>query len=158
MAKKRKMINTKIKSKRGWVRLVEVFIAILLLTGVLLVVVNRTNFSDKNSLYVEMSKKEFAILRDIELNNSLRTEILSVTPPVEWDNFSSELQNVRNRIIYLTPSNLECQAKICQINEDCIIDDGSSGKNVYAESVLISADLNKYSPRELKLFCMEKGI
>ncbi len=147
-------INIKIKSKRGWIRLIEVFIAILLLAGVLLVVVNRSNSPDKDSLYIEISQKEFAILRDIELNNTLRTEILSITPPVEWDSFSPELQNVKNRIINLTPSNLECKAKICQINEDCTMSE-FSGKNVYAESVLISANLNTYSPRQLKLFCME---
>lgn len=144
-------------NKKGWIRLVEVFIAILLLTGVLLIISNRSS-SDKNNLQVEISKKEIAILRDIELNNALRTEILSVDSaslPVEWDNFGSELENVKNRIIYLTPKNLECKAKICLINEACIME-GLSGDNIYAESVIISADLDTYSPRELKLFCMKK--
>jgi len=148
-------IKTIIKSKRGWIRLVEVFIAILLITGVLLVVANRNNSYSKNDLYAEISKKELAILRDIELNDALRTEILSVTPPVEWDNFGPELQNVKNRIIYLSPLTLECKAKICLIEESCIMDD-SYGKNVYAESVFISANLSTYSPRQLKLFCVEK--
>ena len=150
-------INIIIKSKKGWIRLVEVFIAILLLTGVLLIVVNRINPSDKNSLSIEISKKELAILRDIELNNSLRTDILGATIPVEWNNFGSELQNVKNRIIFLTPSNLECEAKICQINEECIMG-GFSGENIYVESVIISADLYTYSPRQLKLFCAENAV
>jgi hypothetical protein len=166
------MVNIKIKSKeekdkkffnynlfikdcRGWEKLVEVFIAILLLTGVLFVVVNKLNSSDKNTLSAEMSQKELAILRDIELNNTLRTEVLSATPPLEWDNFGPELQDVKNRIISLTPSNLECEAKICLINADCT-KSTTSEKSVYAKSVIISADLNTYSPRELKLFCVEK--
>ena len=148
-------INIIIKSKKGWIRLVEVFIAILLLTGVLLIVVNRINPSDKNSLSIEISKKELAILRDIELNNSLRTDILGATIPVEWNNFGSELQNVKNRIIFLTPSNLECEAKICQINEACFTN-GFSEKNIYTNAIFISSNLNTYSPRQLKLFCWVK--
>jgi len=150
-----------IKSKKGWIRLVEVFIAILLLTGVLFVVTNRSNSSEKNTLYIDISKKELAILRDIELNDTLRAEVLSVDPtnlPIEWNDFdSSGLQDVKNRISYLAPSNLECEAKICLINEECIMDE-LSGENVYAKSVIISANLNTYSPRELKLFCMGKEI
>jgi hypothetical protein len=144
-------------NKKGWIRLVEVFIAIMLLTGVLLIVVTR-NSPNNNNFQEEMSKKELAILRDIELNNSLRTEILAVSSenlPVEWENFGSGLQNVRNRITYLTPKNLECKAKICLMNESCIMEE-SSGEDLYAESVVISADVDTYSPRQLKLFCMSK--
>ena len=153
--------NNMIKyNKRGWIRLVEVFIAILLLTGVLFVVTSGGNSSKKNTLYIEVSEKELAILRDIELNDTLRAEVLSVNSgdlPIEWDNFDSELENVKERIIYLTPSNLECVAKICLINEECIMNDLSDG-DVYAKSVIISANSTVYSPRELKLFCIGKEI
>lgn len=149
-------MNTKIKYKRGWVRLVEVFIAILLIAGVLLIVANRANPSEKNIISSDISEKELAILKDIELNKTLRTEILNVPSlPVEWNNFSSELQNLKNRIEYLASPNLNCEAKICLMdNEVCVMSE-FSGDNVYAESVVISADLNKYSPRQFKLFCIE---
>ena len=151
-------INTIKYNKKGWIRLVEVFIAILLLTGVLLIITNRSS-SDKNNLQVEISKKEIAILRDIELNNSFRAEILNINPenlPIRWDSFNdNELQDVKNRITYLAPKNFECEAKICLINEICIIDN-LLGKEVYAEAVIISADLDTYSPKQLKLFCMKK--
>jgi len=153
--------NNMIKyNKRGWIRLVEVFIAILLLTGVLFVVTSGGNSSKKNTLYIEVSEKELAILRDIELNDTLRAEVLSVDSgdlPIEWDDFSSELENVKGRIKYLTPSNLECVAKICLINEECIMNDLSDG-DVYAKSVIISANSTVYSPRELKLFCIGREI
>lgn len=151
-------INYGIKyNKRGWIRIVEAFIAILLLAGVLFVIVTK-NSSNNNTFQEEMSKKELAILRDVELNNSLRAEILAVGStnlPVEWENFGSGLQNVKDRIIYLTPKNLECKAKICLMNESCIMEE-SSKEDLYAESVIISADIDTYSPRQLKLFCMKK--
>ena len=142
------------KSKRGWIRLVEVFIAILLVTGVLLVVSSRINYYVKDDSFIEMSKKEIAILRDIELNNTLRTEILGAPLPTEWADFGSPLQKTRDRIINLTPPNLECMAKICAVGDNCIIDE-LAGRNVYAEAVFISSDLNTYFPRQIKLFCSE---
>jgi hypothetical protein len=151
------VINNLIKSKKGWIKLVEVFIAILLLGGVLLVLSSQ-NSSDKNDFQVQMSEKEIAILRDIELNNAMRTEILNINPtslPVEWEDFGPGLQNVKDRITSLTPSNINCEAKICALNDDCIRE-GNTDKDVYAEAVVISADLNTYSPRQLKLFCMQK--
>lgn len=151
------VINNLIKSKGGWIKLVEVFIAILLLAGVLFIISDKTS-SDKKTFQTEMSQKEIAILRDIELNDTLRTEILNVNPeslPVEWNNFDSGLPNVKNRIIELTPVNINCQAKLCPANNICTLAD-DSGKEIYAESVFISANINIYSPRELKLFCMQK--
>ena len=153
-------INMLIKSKKGWIRLVEVFIAILLLTGVLFVVTSGGNSSKKNTLYIEVSEKELAILRDIELNDTLRAEVLSVDSedlPIEWDDFGSKLENVKGRITYLTPSNLECVAKICLINKVCIMNDFPDG-DVYAKSIIISANSTVYSPRELKLFCIGREI
>ena len=151
------VIKNLIKSKGGWVKLMEVFIAILLLAGVLFIISDKTS-SDKKAFQTDMSQKEIAILRDIELNDTLRTEILNVNSeslPVEWNNFDSELPNVKGRIIYLTPANLNCEAKLCLVNSICTLVD-NSGKEIYAESVFISANTNTYSPRELKLFCMEK--
>jgi hypothetical protein len=143
------------KNKRGWVRLVEAFLAIVLLTSVLLVISN-TNSTYKNDVQNEISKKQVAILRDIQLNEDLRAEILSATLPVEWENFdSSGLSEVRDRIEALSPKDLKCSAKLCTIDEPCIIKDNSGG-DVYAKSVFISANLNIYSPRQLKLFCTKE--
>jgi hypothetical protein len=150
------MVRNLIKNKKGWIRLIEVFISIVLLIGVLLVVASKTNSINKNDLNNEIYKSEIAILRDIELNNTLRNEILSVTPPLEWDYFGDAgLQDVKSRIIYLSPLIFECKAKICLIDDKACILDGLSGENVYAESVIISGNLTLYSPRQLKLFCME---
>jgi len=154
------MVNTRNKikyNKKGWIRLVEVFIAILLLTGVLLIIFTR-NSSEKENFQIETAKKELAMLRDIELNNTLRAEILGIGSsnlPVEWSEFNSQAPNLKSRIIYLTPKNLECQAKICLIDEICVMDELSNG-DIYVEGVVISANATVYSPRQLKLFCIKK--
>lgn len=147
-----------VNSKKGWIKLVEVFLAVLLLAAVLLVVVIKGS-SDKSSVQEEISKKESAILRDIELNDTLREDILSIGPgnlPVEWNSFASNgIQDVRDRILSLVPSDLDCEARLCLLTDACIINEASD-EEVYAKSVVISADLDTYSPRQLKLFCTKK--
>lgn len=152
-------INFLIRGKKGWIHLVEVFLAILLLAGVLLVVATQSSSNaNKIAIQTQISEKEISILRDIELNSALRTEIVNVNPsslPVEWNDFGSGLQNVMNRINELAPKNFDCQAKLCLMNEVCIPNNIPKG-DVYAKSVIIAADLDIYSPRELKLFCTQK--
>jgi hypothetical protein len=148
------MVMRIIKNRKGWVELVEVFITILLLTGVLFVVIGNTR-PQESEITSNINAKEISILRDIELNNSLRTDILNINLPVEWAEFDSGLPGVKNRILFLTPGNLECTAKVCELNDICTLSEVSSG-NTYVKSLVISADSNTYSPRQLKLFCKEK--
>ena len=146
------------KNKRGWIRIVEVFVSIVLLTSVLLVVSTK-NSSKDIELQEQISNKEVAILQDIELNNQMRSEILGVAQenlPLEWEEFGSSLQDITARINTLVPKDLECQAKLCLLSDICMTNWSPKG-DVYAKSVVISADLNNYSPRQLKLFCTLKS-
>jgi len=148
------MVNK--KDNRGWVRLVEVFVAILLIAGVLLLI-TKSNAKEE-SLSATISEQEIAILRDVQLNYTLRTEILNVNSlPLEWEYFGNEIPNVKNRIVGLIPSTLDCKAKLCLINDTCILNN-LANSNIYAEAIVISADLNTYSPRQLKLFCSEEEV
>lgn len=143
-----------IKNRRGWIEIMEVFVTILLLTSVLFVVIG--NSSSKAKLITPIIYgEEIAILRDIGLNNTLRTEILGATLPIEWNQFSSELPEVEEKISSMTPTNLECIAKLCALDDLCVSDEFTS-ENIYVKSLMISADLDTYSPRQLKIFCGEK--
>jgi hypothetical protein len=152
-------INFLIKQKKGWIHLVEVFIAILLLAGVLLIVATQSSSnSSKSAIQAQISGEEIEILRDIELNDALRTEIMSIDSdnlPIEWEGFTSDIPNVRDRIEEISPNNFDCEAKLCLMNEVCILNN-LPNVDVYAKSVIITGDLDTYSPRELKVFCMSK--
>lgn len=148
------MVNK--KDKQGWVRLVEVFVAILLIAGILLLITKNT--AQEEPISAKISEQEIAILRDVQLNYTLRTEILNANSlPLEWEYFDSEIPNVKSRILSLIPPTIDCKGKLCLINDTCIL--GNLAKsNVYAEAIVISADLNTYSPRQLKLFCSEEEV
>ena len=139
------------KNKKAWIRIVEAFVAILLIMGVLLIVMDKGYFK-REDISAEVYKIELSILREIQLDNELREEILNTNPlPVEWDDSDFPLE-IKNKIISRLPTYLDCEAKICAINETCVLDE-IFDKEVYAQSVSIIAGLIEYNPRQLKLFC-----
>ena len=136
-----------IKNKKGWTEVLEVFFSILLLAGVLTIIINM-NSHQTNSKFENIYKEESLVLKEIQLNNSLRSEILN--SPLGY-----VTGNINQTINKKMPSYLECLGKICVLNSECIADDLPE-KEVYAKRVLITSDLNKYEERELKLFCWER--
>jgi len=149
------MVKIKIlKEKKAWIRIVEAFTMILLITGILLVVLNKEDLlEDKSSKNVYEKQQE--ILRKIQLNNTLRENILTQPAlPVEWDNFPSGLKDY---IISETPSYIECKAKICSLSDSCVLNEVINDEtNLYVQKTIISATLDTYNPRQLKIFCWER--
>jgi hypothetical protein len=138
-------------------RIVEALVAILVIAGVVLIVINQ-NENKKENISSQISSFQIAILREIQLNNSLRQEITAVQDswlPVENDSFSQNASLTWGKIVEKTPGYLECVEKICATSDSCLFADSPS-KTVYAQSVIISTTLQTYNPRLLKLFCWEK--
>ncbi len=150
------------KNKRGWIRIVEAFVAILLIAGVLLIVIDKGYIGNK-----DISKKvydtQLSILKEIQLDNELRTQILGIDLSdggVEVVCTAQILDKcipstVSEKIASRTPDYLECQAKVCKLNEICALSEYLD-KDVYSKPVAITADLDIYNPRQLKLFCWTK--
>ena len=139
-----------IKNKKGWIRIVEAIVALLIITGIVLILLNQKHIGQSdisNNIY----KIETAILREVQLNDEFRNDILESTPPVDW-NDTSFPWGIKNKIISRIPNYLDCKAKICSLEDNCVLQD-TFKINVYAQSVAIMADLEQYNPRQLKLFC-----
>lgn len=150
--------NFLIKNRRGWIRIVEASIAILFITGVILVVINNNELDSNDDVSLKILNEEISVLRDIQLNNSLREEVLSVsTLPLESGEASFP-QKIKDKINSSIPFYLECASKICSIGDECVLTIENS-KSVYAESILITTNpetTTPYSPRKLKIFCWGK--
>ena len=138
------------KNNKGWIRIAEAFIAVLIVLAAAIIVVGegiqREDISEK------VYDIEIAILMEIQLNNTLRSEILDVSIPLEWGGFPQE---IKDKIIAKTPEWLECVAKICSPESTCLWGEEPE-KNVYVQSVLITSTLDDFNPRQLKLFCWEE--
>ena len=150
-----------IKSKKGWIRIVEAFIAVLLIAGVLLFVINR-GYIGKRDISEQVYQVQLAVLREIELNSELRVSILAISNeslPVEWENFTVEnnLDKVRDKLSERLPDYLTCEAKICKLESVCPKGGEFIERDIYAQGVAITAETTaeeaKYDPRQLKLFC-----
>ena len=136
--------------------MIEVVIALLLITGVLLLLASK-DFVKIESISMKVYEQEALILREIQLNNSLRLAILTPnTIPIEWEDFVSfGLVSVKEKIEKRTPNNLACKAKICFMNQTCE-SPSSIKEDVYAQSAAITSTNTLQKFRQLKLFCVVK--
>jgi hypothetical protein len=152
--KNKKFILIFSKEKKAWIRILEAFFAVILIMGILLVVINKNLPTKEYSKETYIQTKK--ILQEIEFNKNLRKDIINVEPlPITWKNFKSKgLKNVRDKIIEKTPNYLNCSAKLCEIEEECVTTILST-RNIYTNAIGIYAINSKYSPRKLKLYCWE---
>ena len=136
-------------NKKGWIKVVEAFMAIIFLLGFVMIVLMVYNNSerDRNSL----QKNNLVILNGIETQDSLRNEVFSAPFPSYSNNsgFSPILKN------YLGNNSLQgenCSLYICSLEDICNFNENIVG-NVYSSEVLFFANSSSYSPRKLKIFC-----
>ncbi len=138
------------KNKRGWIRIIEAFIAVLLITGVLLFVINK-GYIGKRDISEQVYQVQLAVLREIQLNSDLRTQILSISLEEEVP------EEVTAKINKRIPDYLNCTSSICNLSSVCPMEEVFIERDIYAQSVAIAAEGEEYGPRQLKLFCWTAG-
>ena len=131
------------RNKRGWLRILEAFLAVLIIASVLLIMVTRMPGRDRGEEIHEMQR---LILRQVALNDGLREEILN-------DEISEKVKT-KDFIKEMAPVYWEFEVEICEIGVVCKID--YIAKDVYADEILISSTLEEYQPKKLKLFVWER--
>ena len=147
------------KNKRGWVKIVEAFISVLLVAGALLIVINQ-GYIGKSSNSEKIYEVQNSILREIELNEDLRTEILEITDGT--GTILKDTDATKIKIDERLPDYLKCIAKVCALDAICELKDGDATgdekaemaeKNIYAHTVAIAVEGSTFNPKQLKLFC-----
>jgi|TARA_Y100000310_G_scaffold331800_1_gene406059 hypothetical protein len=132
------------ENKSGFIRIIEVATMILIITGLLLVVLN--NSSSKNENSKEIYELEQTVLKKIQLNKSIRNDILAKAIGEEFD-----LTGIYEDRL----NNFECKSIVCALIGDCLLGQ-TIEKDIYSQEAIISADLITYGPRKLKMFCWRK--
>ena len=145
------MKNKLKKNNRGWIRIIEAFMSIILILGILAVSLNpgRVIGEETKKIY----EMEQTISKEIQLDYDSRNEILNYgTLPVGWDSFSSNLKNqIENRKL----NYMNCTGQVCSLNDMCELSNLPE-KNIYVQEIPIVAKADVYDARKLKLFCWEK--
>ena len=138
------------KSKRAWTRIIEVFVALFLIMGIVVIILQSGN-NEEAETSKAIHNVEISILRGIEYNQTLRESVLNAPKNEENGKFNLS-DSIKNKIIEETPSNLGCSADICDF-DDVYCGQDTSGKEIYTQEVFISSTIKKYNSRKLKLFC-----
>lgn len=141
--------------RKAWIRVVEAFLSAMLIIVVVVLVVNQQQGSQTNYKTSQIYGMENSIIRSIELNNTLRGEVIGI--PASSLPLNSESSSFPEGLIneINSESTLTCEAQVCNSTGNCDYWKNSNSE-IYAQYVLITSTLTNYSPRKLKLFCQEE--
>jgi len=139
------------KNKNGWIRILEATIAIMLVSGVLLVMNSRN--VEKGDISERIYKLQKEILMDISLDSELRQNVLDVVPGAEDDGNLSALNEFADIKI---PSSFGFRVRVCPLGNSCKLNwtdvRDTRNKDVYVEDVVIAGEHDEYDPKKVRLF------
>ncbi|OYT40922.1 hypothetical protein B6U80_02240 [Candidatus Pacearchaeota archaeon ex4484_26] len=123
-------------NKKGWIRILEAGIAIMLLLGFVYFVTLPT-YVKKTSFEKEVYKSVSSILDEIERNQTFREIILIANSALEKD------QSLENFVAYrLAEKQLNGKIKICSIDEICTLTQAekkeAAGKDIFVRERIIA--------------------
>jgi len=141
-----------VKNKKGWIKIAEAFLAILLLTTVLLIIITGQDVKEEKGKIMNQMQGDF--LRRIQLNEEYREDILMTeeeTLPVNSsDGFRlSDL----NHLIHEEFED-SCFLNICLPEDPCEVEI-EGNYEVYTKDILITCNKDIYSPKKVKFVCYE---
>lgn len=142
-------------NKRGWLRILEATIAILLISTVLVTVYSRQISKPDTSEYIY--NLQMQVLKEISLRSDLRFAAL---------NGSAEALVFLNEFVtQKVPTSYNFTLLVCDLGTVCELDEGvlistlRDSIDVYAEEKIISAVVSTagqtYSPKVVKIFIWE---
>ncbi len=145
----------KMNNKKGFIRILEATIAIMIVAGVLLVAYSKQQSVDNTSRdYIYSIQKK--ILDDISLRDDLRNAVLQ-------SNDTDVNSDLKDYVTSQVPSNFGHSIKVCNLEnpptpckmfaEDFV---NASGADIYVDEALVSANLSEYDPKRVRIFIWEK--
>jgi|APSaa5957512535_1039671.scaffolds.fasta_scaffold175951_2 hypothetical protein len=139
-------------NRRGWMRILEATIAVLIITGALGVVYSKQFVQADSGKEEYISSLQEKVLLDITYNKTLRGYVLDPTE----DSIAGLVFLVNPTI----PSNYNFTILSCDFNVACKLSPEvyilTIGKTVFVEDALVSTDIiSVYNPRRVRLFIWE---
>ena len=145
-----------VKGKRGWIKVVEAFTALLIIIGVVITLIGEDAISSSDYA-LKVYEKENLMIEKIQLNNSLRKEIISLTNLPITSEDESFPEGIKTIIEANTLEGLKCAGIICELDSSCNFEENLESDEVYVQVGSIFAESNIYSPKQIKIFCFESG-
>lgn len=134
------MVRKAFYKKRGWTRVIEVFVAVMLLMGVLTVILQQQEIESENR-FKEIYEKQHSVTKEIQMNQSMRSSIIS-----------GQITKEINSTIEKRLKEMECKPKICTMDQECQIQNNIE-EEIYAQTTKIYSNTTHYKPKKIKIFC-----
>ncbi len=131
------------RNKRGWMRLLEAVIAVLIMASVLIVLYVSGPKAQSYSDYV--SGLEVSLLEKIATNESLVAAVLDSNEVV--------LNYYVNSSV---PLNFNSMAIVCPLSGESCVREVISENEIFVKGRMISANLTKYDPKLVRIYIWEK--
>jgi len=131
------------KDRKAWVRIVEAFLGILIIMGIVLIILSKQDFNSGEGRNIY--EKQRAVLEIISKNNSLRGFVL--------DENYNEIDDTISKLI---PLDWGFDTKICILDDICNSGETPNSKEIYTTEIVITSTLNQYSPKKLRFFVWMK--
>jgi|SRR3989338_2309731 len=126
------------KDRKAWLRIIEAFIACLIVIGGVLIILSNQNKTDlTDSVY----GRQRAILEILSKNESLRNSILA------RDN-----SEINPAILKMIPSSWNFSTSLCDIEKACGNQFTLINKEVYSTEIIIISNLSYYNATKLRFF------
>jgi len=134
------------KNKRAWLRILEAFMAVTVILGVVLVVINPKANNE------EFDKQEITVLQASLLESIAKDDKL------KQDIINNNLASVYDYVGRIMPFNYNYSVKRCLYNEICNLD-FTLNTEVYADEIPIIATITNYTSDQaykIKIFSWRK--
>ncbi|MBU2576678.1 MAG: hypothetical protein KKF50_03070 [Nanoarchaeota archaeon] len=145
------------KNKRGWITVLEATIAVLLVSGVLMIVYVRQG-TDESPVQDYIFSLQKQILSDISFRSDLRTYVLEENEIALNEFVNSKVPPAYGYSVKIC--NLDGSTGFCKLNETEVIE--TREKALFIEELIVSAELDPtipgdsiYEPKKVKLFIWE---
>lgn len=130
-------------NKRGWLKIVEAVIAILIVFGAVLFVMSKQVYVEDRA--EKVYEKQDKILDIISKNETTRQMVLD-----------GNTDGLKLEIDRMMPLSWNYSISICDITIICAPEGMPRDKDVYVKEVLITSTLSEYDPQKLRLFVWMK--
>jgi len=148
MVTKRFQLSILPPSKKGWIRIVEAVISVLLLLGFIMIVLQQN--TQKPELSESIYKIQHQVLREVANNYTLRNEVINYDTT---KSINSTYNFIANR---LKPFPLSFGLGVCPAEQTCPCEGCPSNKEIFADEIIISTNLSAYIPKKLVMYSWVK--
>jgi hypothetical protein len=145
------------RGKKGFLRILEAFIAIMIIGGVLaFVYIGQVRGPQQEDYVYQLLRLS---LQEISNNEELRQKVLNIQTNEDnvYDVSSSDsnVQVIANSIDSIIPEDYVFKFKICELDSACGLQN-LPDKEVISQEVSVSSTLDNFSPRKIRIFVWKK--